>query len=155
MGKSCWQSLPAKFLEGSDSTSPTFKLQFSPLPDWYNGCRGGSHIVIRSKHRAGRAGRRSLDPGWHGGAFVLAACPSGPTMWDQIPPSHDQHGSVGWASPRKAKGGWFGSWSGHTPGLQSRSQLGVCERQHIDISLTHRCFSPCRSPSLPPLPKNK
>ena len=100
VGKSCWQSLPAKFLQGSDSTSPAFKLQFfSPLPDWYNGCRGGSHIVIRSKHRAGRAGRRSLDPGWHGGAFVLAACPSGPTMWDQIPPSPDQHGSVGWASP--------------------------------------------------------
>ena len=31
------------------------------------------------------------------------------------------------------------------PGLQ----LGMCERQPIDVSLAHRCFSPSLSPSLP------
>ena len=33
-------------------------------------------------------------------------------------------------------------------------QLGACERQPIDVSLTYPCVSPCLSPSLP-LSKNK
>ena len=34
-------------------------------------------------------------------------------------------------------------------GLQARSPVGVCKRQLINVSLTHHCFSPSFSPSLP------
>ena len=48
----------------------------------------------------------------------------------------------------------FNSQSGHLAGLQAGPQLGTCERQPIDVSLAHLCFS--LSLSLPsPLSKNK
>ena len=34
-------------------------------------------------------------------------------------------------------------------GYGPRPQWGVCERQPIDVSITHRCLSPSLSPSLP------
>ena len=48
-------------------------------------------------------------------------------------------GSMGWALPCKLRGPQFDSWSGHMPGLQARSQVGLwaCERQLIDVSLIH------------------
>ena len=110
------------------------------------------------------SGANIEQAGQGGGAWILDDT-VGPLFWLHVPldPQCEIKYHLALTSmaqlvehhPRKAKGGWFGSQSGHTPGLQSRSQLGVCERQHIDISLTHRCFSPCLSPLLPPLPKNK
>ena len=57
---------------------------------------------------------------------------------------------------------WLGGWSaglhrgrrlisqsGHVPGLWARSLAGACKRQLIHVSLSHRCFSPSFSPSLP------
>ena len=41
------------------------------------------------------------------------------------------------------------SQSGHMPGLWAGPQLGACEKQLIYVSLTHLCFSPSLSPSLP------
>ena len=38
-----------------------------------------------------------------------------------------------------------GTYLGCGPGLQ----LGACERQPIDVSLTHGCFSPSLSPACP------
>ena len=48
----------------------------------------------------------------------------------------------------KLKGCWFDSQSGHMPGLWARSLVGV-ERQPIDVSLAHWCFSASLSPSPP------
>ena len=56
-------------------------------------------------------------------------------------------GSVDWAAACKPKGQWFDSCSGHMPGLQARS---LHERQPIDVSFTHQCFS--LSLFLPPFP---
>ena len=38
---------------------------------------------------------------------------------------------------------------GTCPGCRPGPQLGACERQPVDVSLAHRCFSPLLSPSLP------
>ena len=57
--------------------------------------------------------------------------------------------SVGWVLYCKAKCHLFNSQSGHMPGLQAQSpQLGVCERQSMDVSPT--CW--CSSPFLPRFP---
>ena len=53
-------------------------------------------------------------------------------------------GSVDWALACKPKGCWFGSQSGHMPGLQARSPVGDAWE-----TTTHWCFSPSLSPSLP------
>ena len=58
-------------------------------------------------------------------------------------------GSVGWALSYGPKGCGFDSRSGHTPGLQIQFQLGAYEKQLISVSLSHRCFCPSLSPSLP------
>ena len=55
-------------------------------------------------------------------------------------------GSVDWVLACKSKGQWFDSWSGHMPGLQSRSPVGGAQE-----TTTHWCFSP----SLPSLKINK
>ena len=50
------------------------------------------------------------------------------------------------------KGRRFDSRPGHMPGFQATSSSwAVCKRQPIDVSLTHWCFSPSLSPSLPSL----
>ena len=49
--------------------------------------------------------------------------------------SPDWGGSVGWASSCKPKGRCFNSQSGHMSGLGPGPQLGICERQPIDVSL--------------------
>ena len=51
-------------------------------------------------------------------------------------------GSAGWAPVCPCLGCRLGPW------------LGVCERQPINVSLTHQCFSSSLSPSLP-LKRNK
>ena len=38
---------------------------------------------------------------------------------------------------------------GTCPGCRPGPQMGVCKRQPIHVSLTHPCFSPSLSPSLP------
>ena len=53
-------------------------------------------------------------------------------------------GSVDWALAWEPKGHWFDSWSGHMP---AGSPVGGI--QQADVSLTHLCFSPCLSSSLP------
>ena len=45
------------------------------------------------------------------------------------------------------------AWSGHMPGLWAGPQLGTCERQPINVSLVHQCFSLSLSPFLPPSKK--
>ena len=52
------------------------------------------------------------------------------------------------ASSHKPKGLWFDFPPGHMPRLWVRSPVRVHMRQLIDVSLSHRCFSP----SLPPFP---
>ena len=59
---------------------------------------------------------------------------------------------MGWASSHKTKGHQFDSPSGHVPGLTVWSPY---ERQLIDVSLSHHCFSPSLSLSLPLSLKNK
>ena len=66
----------------------------------------------------------------------------------------EQCGSVTWAMSCKAKRRWLDSWShawveGSVPGQ------GVYERQPIDVSVSHQCFSLSLSPSLPISLKNK
>ena len=67
----------------------------------------------------------------------------------------DWCGSVGWASSGKLKSHWFDSWSGHMPGLLTRSPAGGVQEA------ADRCFPPTLmflsfSFSLPsPLSKNK
>ena len=63
-------------------------------------------------------------------------------MWKCHP---DRLGSLGWASSCKAKdpGHRFDSWSGHQPGLRTRSSAGQV-REAMD-----RRFSPFLSPSFP------
>ena len=55
-------------------------------------------------------------------------------------------GSVGWAPACKPKSHWFDSHLGCMPGLWARSPVAS---QPSDISLSHWCFSPSSSPSLP------
>ena len=57
--------------------------------------------------------------------------------------------SVGWASSCKLKGLQFDSGQGTGLGGRFGPQLGVCKKQPIHVSLSHRCFSPSLSPSLP------
>ena len=48
------------------------------------------------------------------------------------------------------KGLWFDSWSGNMPGLWARFLAeGIYERQPVNVSLRHQCFSPSLSPSFP------
>ena len=53
--------------------------------------------------------------------------------------SPDWCGSVGWTSSCKPKGLWFNSWSGHMPGLWTRSPAGGVNRSmcfsHTSMSL--------------------
>ena len=70
--------------------------------------------------------------------------------------SPGQCGSVGWVSSHKPKDRGFNSQSGQTPGLLVWSPVGACTGgnqsmllSHIDVSLSHQCFSPSLSPSLP------
>ena len=60
----------------------------------------------------------------------------------------DLCGSVGYGSSHKVKDHRFNSLSGHIPGLQVRSLVGMC------IETTDPCFSlrSCFSPSLSPSP---
>ena len=58
----------------------------------------------------------------------------------------DWYGSVGWALSQEVKVCWFDSWSGHMPGLWVK---GHCERQPTNVPLSHWCFSPSLSLSLP------
>ena len=76
--------------------------------------------------------------------------------WSPARRSHDQKlgtfspvlcGSVGWVSFCKAKGRWLDSRSNQVVG--SVPSQGACERQPIIVCLSHRCFSPSLSPSLP------
>ena len=64
------------------------------------------------------------------------------------------------ASSHRPKGQEFNSQSGHVPGWWIQSQAGACTRgsrmvflSHINVSLplslSHQCFSPSLSPSLP------
>ena len=58
--------------------------------------------------------------------------------------------AVGWASSCRPKVHWIDSPAGHMPGLQARSPVGgVQERQQINVSFAHQCFSPSLSPSFP------
>ena len=61
--------------------------------------------------------------------------------------SPDQHGSAGWVSSGKVKGHQFNYWSRHMPGLLVGPWWGACQRQPIDVSLTHQCFSAYLSPA--------
>ena len=61
--------------------------------------------------------------------------------------------SEDWASAYEQKSHWFNSQSGHVPVLRAGSQLGVCKRQPVSVSLTCGCFS--ASFSLPPLSLKK
>ena len=54
-------------------------------------------------------------------------------------------GSVDWVQASEPKCCWFGSQSGHMPGLWARSPEGGTWQ-----ATTHSCFSPSLSPSLPP-----
>ena len=60
------------------------------------------------------------------------------------------YSSVDWAWACEPNGCWFGSQSGHMPGLQARSPVGSAWGV-----TTHWCFSPSLSPSLPLSLKNK
>ena len=55
-------------------------------------------------------------------------------------------GSVDWAPACELKGCWFDPWSEHTPGCGPGPQVGACKRQPMDVSLSHRCFSPFLPP---------
>ena len=57
-------------------------------------------------------------------------------------------GVAQWIEHQKVMGSV--SQSGHRPGLQARSPVGLGaggERQPTDVSLSHQCFSPSLSPS--------
>ena len=60
----------------------------------------------------------------------------------------DWCGPVDWVSPWEPKGCSFHPLSGHMPGGLG-PQLGEYQRQPINASITHRCFSPSLSPVLP------
>ena len=61
-------------------------------------------------------------------------------------------GSVGWASFCKLQGCWFNSRSGHMPGLQVSSPVGVCEGGNQSMFLSHVIVSlPLFLPPFPPL----
>ena len=64
--------------------------------------------------------------------------------------SPDWSDSVSWASSCKVRGHWFDSRSGpHACFAGLVPSQGAFERQPIDDSLSHQCFSPSFSPSLP------
>ena len=58
-------------------------------------------------------------------------------------------GSVDRVLTCEVKGHWFNSQSGACLGCGPHPQFGARERQLIDVSLTHRYFSPSLSPFLP------
>ena len=62
--------------------------------------------------------------------------------WGYISPGW--YGSVDWVQACEPGGCWFGSRSGHMPGLQARYPVGDAQE-----ATTHWCFSPSLSPSLP------
>ena len=68
------------------------------------------------------AGIKTYSPGWCGSVDRMPAC--------------------------KPSGCWFDFQSGTCLGCRPASQLGACERQPINVSLAHPCFSPF-SPSCP------
>ena len=73
---------------------------------------------------------------WHHGWQEQKTCPG-------------QYGAVGWASSHNTKGHRFHPQSGHMPGLRVQSLAqNTYERQPINVSLAHWCFSPSLSPSL-------
>ena len=52
-----------------------------------------------------------------------------------------------WTVNQKVTGSISGQ--GTCLGCRPGPQLGECKRQQINVSLTHQCFSPSFSPSLP------
>ena len=61
--------------------------------------------------------------------------------------SPDWYGFLGCVLSHKAKGHQLDSRSGCMTGLWTQSLVGACERQPVDVSLTHQCFTPSLSPS--------
>ena len=88
---------------------------------------------------------------------LLKCCPTRNLSTELFPLEEEHHltpackvtGLMGWALPCKAKDYPFDSQSGNRPGLQvGVPGQGACERQPINISLSHRLFLSLSFPSL-------